>query len=279
MAQKVSSSLSGPAWQLAQSDPVALMRKASLNELNNSYGHHPLLRYQVRKITATSDTTKEIVESRDGGVARLIAVNDHSLSPDQQQAEIHRLHELDANPAIQAHRRRHEKRDADHLGEIMKLLPTAFLYQYAGAVQTATGPAIHLTFVPNPKFSPPDLEARILTGIRGDVWIDPSDERVVRISGNLFRSVDYGWGLLGVLSRGGRLLIVQSNTPSVGWQIASLVLQLRGKAVLIKTLRLNTTEDASDYHRVPSAWNYHDAVHWLLQQDSSGTPTRSTSEK
>lgn len=206
------------------------------------------------------------METLDGGVARLIAINGQPLSQEQRQDEIQRLRALEADPAIEAHRKRHELRDAERVRTIMRLLPSAFLYSYAGPGQLASGPAIHLSFNPNPDFKPPTLEARVLTGIRGDIWISPADERVVQINGVLFRPVDYGWGLLGVLDPGGKLSIIQSRTPSTGWQIASLVLQMKGKAVLIKTLRLDTTETAWDYHRVPADWHYKDAVRWLLKQ-------------
>ncbi|MHB8301791.1 MAG: hypothetical protein ACYDC6_02970 [Acidobacteriaceae bacterium] len=256
----------GEAWRLAASDPAALMEIASRNELANAYGHHSPLRYRVRKIGAKTDTTKEIVETRDGGVARLIAIRGHALNPVQQNAEIERLHALAIDPAIEAHRRRHEERDAVRAGKIIRLLPHAFLYAYAGPAQSASSVAIRLTFTPNPKFSPPDLEARVLTGVRGEVWIDPVQRRIIRVRGKLFRAVDFGWGLLGVLDPGGSIEIEQSDIPAVGWQLSQLTLNLRGTAVLIKHLRLSVTETVSDYHRVPSDWQYRDAVRWLLAQ-------------
>lgn len=259
------------AWQLARTDPAALMQKASQNELANSYGKHPLLRYRLRKITAKSDTTKEIVETLDGGVARLIAEQNHPLTPEQEQAELQRLHTLASDPARQAHRRHHENRDAAQLSEIMRLLPAAFIYRYAGAQQTPGGTAIRLTFEPNPRFSPPDLEARILTGIRGEVWIDPAQLRVVQITGNLFRPVNYGWGLLGALDPGGRLSITQAKTPA-GWQMSHLILSFQGKALLLKTLQVNVDETAWNYHPVPPGWHYQDAVRWLMHHDFSITP-------
>lgn len=248
------------------------MQKATQNELANSYGHHGLLRYRVRKITAKSDTTKEVVETLDGGVARLIAVRNHPLTPEQQQVEVQRLHTLIADPNIQAHRRRHEMRDAERLGEIMRLLPTAFIYRYIGAQATPHGTEIRLSFEPNPKFSPPNLEARVLTGIRGEAWIDPQQIRVARINGNLFRHVDFGWGLLGVLEPGGSITIAQSNTQAAGWQMSRLALNLQGKAVMVKTVRLNVDETASDYREVPSNWHYQNAVRWLLQQNDFPAP-------
>lgn len=257
------------SWQLARTDPAALMQKASHNELVKSYGHHRLLRYRVRKITGKSDTTKEIVETLDGGVARLIAVHNDPLTPEQEQAEEARLHAVDADPSIEDHRRRREMRDAARIGEIMRLLPTAFIYRYAGEQRIGSGTAIRLTFGPNPKFSPPNLEARILTGIRGEVWIDPLQLRVARITGRLFRRVDFGWGLLGVLDPGGTILIAQSNTEAAGWQMSHLALNLQGKAMIVKTVQLHVDETAWDYHNVPSEWHYRDAVQWLLTRKFS----------
>ncbi len=253
------------SWQLAQSDPAGLMRNSSQNELESTYRNHELLRYQVTKVTERTNTTKEIVQTLDGGVARLFLIDGHALTRDQQNAEIQRLRMLAADPAIQAHRRRHEDRDASRIGEIMRLLPDAFIYQYAGPVQTSQGVAIRMTFTPNPKFSPPDLEARILTAIRGEVWIDPTEERVIHIQGQLFHAVDFGWGLLGVLHPGGSILIDQKKTNSAGWQLAHLKLDLQGKAFLVKSLHVVADETVTDYHTVPADWHYRDAVEWLLQ--------------
>ncbi|HET9086057.1 MAG TPA: hypothetical protein VFN53_00885 [Acidobacteriaceae bacterium] len=267
MSPRTSHSRDGAAaWNLARVDPAALMQQASYNELANSYGKHPLLRYRLRKVTAKTDTTKEIVETLDGGVARLIAEQNHPLTPEQERVEFDRLHALGGDPAIQAHRKRREARDAAQLAEMMRLLPVAFLYRYAGAQSTPWGPAIRLIFEPNPKFSPPDLESRILTGIRGEVWIDPSDKRVAQISGELFRHVDYGWGLLGVLDPGGHIAIVQRKTSVAGWQMSHLTLDLQGRAVLLKKVQVHVDETAWKYHLVPAGWHYWDAVQWLLQQ-------------
>ncbi len=270
-AQQTAASESAPqgaaqsARAMAQSNPEALMRKASQNDLEHSYAHHAPLRYRIRKITPKSDTTKEIVETAGGGVARLVAVDGHPLSPLQEQTEIKRLQTLEANPALQEHRRNKELHDAAQIREIMRLLPDAFLYRFVGTVATANGKLLRLTFTPNPKFSPPDLESRILTGICGDVWIDPVELRVVHIEGRLFRRVDYGWGLLGVLDPGGSILIEQSRTSAAGWQLAHLKLDFHGKALLVKSLHVATYETATDYQSVPRDWNYKDAVRWLLQ--------------
>ncbi len=256
------------AWSLAQSNPAELMRQASQNELANSYGHRVPLRYRLRKTTVKSDITKEIVETADGGVARLIAIRGLPLSHSEDQQEIERLRSLAANPAIEAHRRNNEIRDAERVRKFMRLLPEAFLYRSAGSASTENGAMIRLTFSPNPKFSPPDFGSRILSGIRGEVWIDPTELRLVRMEGRIFKTVDFGWGILGELYPRGTLLIEQSKTANCGWQLARLGMHLEGKELLFKSLHIATEETATDYQPVPRGWTYRDAVRWLIQLPS-----------
>jgi hypothetical protein len=260
------------AWELAQSNPAELMRQTTQNEIANSYGHRPSLRYQLRKTTAKSNLTKEIVETPDGGVARLTAIDGHPLSPSQERLEIDRLRVLDANPTIEAHRHRNETQDAERIRKFMRLLPEAFLYRYAGQTETANGEVIRLSFEPNPRFSPPDFESRILTGIRGEVWIDPEEMRAVRMEGRIFKTVDFGWGILGTLYPGGTLLLQESKTAACGWQMAHLNLHLEGKELLFKSLHITVEETATDYHPVPAEWKYRDAIRWLLQMTSVPAP-------
>jgi hypothetical protein len=253
------------AWALAQSNPVELMRQVAQNELANTYGRRAPLRYRVRKLNAKSDSTKEIVETSDGGVARLIAIGGRPLSVEQEQQEVERLHALDADPAIEAHRRRNELRDAERIVKFTRLLPNAFTYQSTGPVGTTGDAMIRLTFTPNPKFTPPDFESRILTGIRGEVWIDPQDRRVVRIQGRIFRTVDFGWGIIGSLYPGATIQIEQSKTSACGWQMTHLGLHLEGKELMFKSLHIVVEETAGNYQPVPPEWSYKDAIRWLLQ--------------
>lgn len=258
-----------PVWILAQKDPAALVRKASHDELERSYGHRAPMRYRLRKITDKSDTTKIIIETKDGAVARLIAIEGHPLSAAGARNEAARLHQVESDPAVEVHRRKSEKRDAGRVEEIMRSLPSAFLYHYAGAVDTPYGKAVRLMFIPNPRFSPPDLMSRVMTGIRGDIWIHPGDLRVIRMDGHIFKAVDYGWGLLGSLDPGGGMLLEQKKTDDCGWQLSRLSVRVRGKAFLFKKLQISIEETAADYRLVPVNWTYKDAVTWLLSNVSS----------
>ena len=263
---------SSSAWALAKSNPHALVQAAIDNELKASYGHRPPARYLLRRKTRNTDTTKEIVETSRGGVARLIAIHNQPLNGAQTQTELQRLNELASDPAAQQHRHHNEERDAARITGVMRLLPDAFINHFEGSVQAPGGTAIRISFEPNPRFSPPTLESRILTGIHGEIWIDPTDLRVVRIEGHLFRQVDYGWGILGTLYPGGTIRIDQVKTPECGWQLSHLMLNMTGKELMLKSLRVIVDEIATDYHPVPPGWKYTDAINWLLHMPEKSTP-------
>lgn len=243
-------------------DPVALVRAASWNELHASNNTHPF-RFRLRKQNENGSTTKEIVETKDGDIARLIAVNDQPLTPERAQAERTRLDNLLAQPELQVHRHKKQQEDSNRSNEMVRLLPDAFLYTYRGIVNTPNGPAWRLTFEPNEKFIPPDRQAEVYHGMAGELWIDCAQKRMVRLDAHLIADVNFGWGMIGRLYKGGTILVIQKDVGDNHWEATHLKLNLTGKILMIKNLVIQSTEDASDYKPVSTTLTYKDAVHLL----------------
>ncbi len=253
----------------AAPDVVPLVRRAAQNELRSSNGNRPY-RYRLHKIDDAKVTTKEIVETKDGDVARLIAVDDKPLDADAQKAEIDRLNNLAAHPELQEHRRKREKEDSDRANEMIRLLPDAFLYKYEGMTDGPNGSCYRLSFQPNPNFTPPDREAQVYHGMAGELWIDKTQERMVKLDAHLIADVDFGWGILGRLYKGGSILVEQADVGDHHWETTHMKLSLTGKALLIKTLNFQTTEDASHFEPVPPEMGYQNAIKMLLS-DNDGS--------
>lgn len=251
------------------SDPVALVRRAVANELKPSDGQHPY-RYKLHKIDDGRSTTKEIVETKDGDVARLIEAGGHPLDGDANQTEVDRLNNLLAHPEIQEHRHKREQADNSRANEMIRLLPDAFLYQFLGMAQGPNGPVYRLSLKPNPNFNPPDREAEVYAGMAGELWIDQQRERMVKLDVHLIADVNFGWGILGRLDKGGSILVEQEDVGNDHWEQEHFKLNLHGKALLFKTLDFETTEDETDFVPVPGGWSYQDAVKLLLSLNPSG---------
>ena len=55
----------------------------------------------------------------------------------------------------------------------------------AALVNTPSGPAWRLSFMPNEKFIPPDREAQVYHGMAGELWIDCAQKRMSRLDAHL----------------------------------------------------------------------------------------------
>ncbi len=250
--------LLAPTCRGDEVDASAIVKHASANELKASNQGHPF-RYQLHKVDDDKVTTKIIVETKEGDVARLIARDNKPLDPPAAQAELARLNDLRDHPEIQAHRHKKEQEDGVRENEMIRLLPDAFLYHYEGMIPGPNGPAYRLTFKPNPGFTPPDREAEVYHGMEGELWVDKAQERMVKLDAHLIDDVNFGWGVLGKLYKGGSILVEQADVGDHHWEATHMVLNLTGKALMLKSLSFKTTEDASDFHPVPNS-GYQDAI-------------------
>jgi hypothetical protein len=246
---------------MSSSDAHALVSRAVHNELNSHDGLR--FRFTIRKSDEKGLTTKDVIQTADGDVARLIAVNDKPLTPEQEAAEQARLNNLLSHPEIQAHRKSREHADESRGDGLAKVLPDAFLFTYAGMAETPSGPAVKLAFVPNPNFDPPDYEARVFHGMAGEVWIDQRQERMTRFDAHLIADVEFGWGIFGKLNKGGTILVQAQDVGNHHWDETHERLNLTGKELMFKDLIINTTEDETNYQQVPGNWTYKDAIHAL----------------
>lgn len=222
---------------------------------------HPM-QYRLRKSTPRLTSTKQIIETRDGAVARLLLVNDITPSPADRQNDDARLDGLLADPTRQARRKQSELNDTARALKVLRVLPKAFLFQYAGSVSNSSGTIERYTFMPNPKFTPSDLELTVLTAMTGELQIDAAHERVVRLEGHLGQDVDFGWGILGRLNKGGWLVIEQGEVGDGLWRIVRIRLEMSGR-VFIKTRSFDTAEEQSQFAQVPADLTYQQAIEML----------------
>ncbi|MGC2299673.1 MAG: hypothetical protein WA476_12780 [Acidobacteriaceae bacterium] len=285
-----------PLPAFVQSDPspatdaAALIRRSVANHMTAEAAHHPQ-RFVLHKKDDRRDYIQEIIETRQGDVALAIAANGAPLNPDLRQSQIDRLSNLDAHPDLQEHRHKRELEDNARVDKLMRLLPDAFLYHDDGIVPctvnvppevlvpgsppasqptppptgTATPSAecYHLTFKPNPAWSPPDIESKIMRGMAGEVWIEKSQERLTRLNAQLIADVDFGWGFIGHLDKGGTIYLEQTETTPNDWELTRMKLNLTGRALLVKALNIRMTEEMAHYSPVPTDLDYHKAIQML----------------
>jgi len=232
---------------------------------------HPdsYLRYRLHEVDEKGDQMRDLIETPDGGVARLIQRDGKPLTAEEDAAERERLNSLAGSPADFARHARREQNNRSMGVKLILLMPDAMEWSYTPGQpqlpnQAAGQPAlVVLDFKPNPKWSPPDLESEPLTGLEGRVWIDPHTLRMVRLEGSLFQAVNIGWGMVAHIYPGGTVAVQQTNAGGQRWIVEHVVEQLTLRALMVKNVKENLLYDTAQYQAVP-AMKYQQAIKLLL---------------
>ncbi|MGC9158030.1 MAG: hypothetical protein ACP5FH_03480 [Terracidiphilus sp.] len=249
--------------RLTSAQARVLEERALAAELRLAQQPDQPMRYRLEKSTPRLTSSKEIIETRDGDVARLLAIDGRPLTPAEKQQEQNRLDMLLRDPALQRHRQQSEESDSRIVFKLLRVLPNAFLYDYVGPGTEPSGAVEKFCFRPNPEFVPSDLETRALTAMSGEIWIDARHQRVMRLEGHLQQDTNYGWGLLGRLDKGGWVILEQADVGQGQWRIVSVRMKMNLR-ILFQSKEINATETMTGYAPVPAGLDYRQAIQMLL---------------
>jgi hypothetical protein len=228
-----------------------LVRQTVANEVAaaNAGGHYM---YRLTKVTPRGSETQAIIETRDWAIGRLIQVDGSPLTPERQRKEISRLDTLRKDPRRVSALKEELHHDEQRVRRIMRALPDASEFTYAGTeVDDAGRSRVRLTFRPRSAYDPPSRELAVLTGMEGTMLLDATARRLVRVDATLIRDVDFGWGILGRLYRGGHFLLEQRDVGAGRWAITILQLDFKGRKLLLKSITIASLSRATDFRRMP----------------------------
>jgi hypothetical protein len=257
----------GRAQQKPDTNPLELVRQASRNEIKASDVQYYAMFKDVTEYKDHS-ITKEIIRTKDGGLTTTLLINGHPLSAEERKKDDDKLEKFANDPAARRKRRDSNKEDDKRAETMLSSLPDAFLYTYVGTDHGPSGEElVHLKFKPNPNFTPPNHETAVYQGMEGDMIIDRKAMRIAKIDGTLFKDVDFGWGILGKLYKGGKFIIVQRDVGGGHWEEVQETLQFNGKVLMIKPLTIWSTEIMTDFRPVPADLTTAQALDLLHKSD------------
>ena len=251
--------------------PVTLVREVVYNELHD-HERHGWWRYWIEKHAPKETLLEEQVETSDGPLMRVKMMNGHPLDAKGQQQEETRLQTLLDSPSQQASLKQAYIEDEKRIGRIVALLPEAFLYEDMGEENGLR----HLHFRPNPNYPPHSIEARIFHAMSGDLWIDARMKRMAALKGQLMENVDFGFGILGRLYKGGWFELRRTEVSTVDWKTERLEVHMNGRAMLFKTIARETSEVRGGFVAVPADMNLAQGMH-LLNETNAATSSTSRS--
>jgi len=212
----------------------------------------------IEKRAGKQMLTEVQVETKDGPLFRLLAIDGAALSADQRRQDDARIDRLMKDPRPLLKLKQEEDDDEVKLQKLMSLMSQAFVYEYDGVEEGL----VRVKFRPKPDYVPPTYEARVIHSLAGTVLIDPEHKRLARVTGQLMNRVDFGYGLLGRVDSG----TVELGRVEVGpqqWKTAFIDIHFSGRAVVFKTINKEQYERRSDFRAVSDELNLADAKDML----------------
>jgi len=204
--------------------------------------------YRSYRVSGSENIVREQVETTDGPIFRVIEDHGNPLDTSQRRREDLRLDELVETPGAMTRVRRDHEQDEERMKGVMEMLPRALLFEYAGPAQ---GDEVRLTFRPNPAFVPDGYEARIIHALGGKLTVNQRLKRMIDMNGHLVERVDFGYGILGHIEKGGSFEIHRQQVSETRWKTDLVEVHIQGRVLLFKNVTKDQREARSDFHPVP----------------------------
>ena len=199
--------------------------------------------------------TYEVVMLEGSPYNKLIASDGHQLSPDElsqqekkfQQELEHRRNETPEEREKRLDQYRNERRQ-DHA--LMQDMVKAFNFRLLRQ-ETING---RLCFVlgatPRPGYQPTSRDTKVLTGMRGTMWVDTQQYQWVKVEAEVFRPVEFGLFIARV-QPGTEFTLEQMPVEANIWLPSHFSQRVRAK-ILIFSRRSEEVQTFSNYHRQSS---------------------------
>jgi len=259
LVSRVAAAQSQSTLRLSPSDLIKAVIRSEINPSDPTEVHWKYL--LVKEVDGIQET-REVVETKSGSLERLIAIAGRPLTAGQQRDETERILRLSHNSEEQLKLEQVHRKDAEQCDAFLKMVPEAFLFEYAGE----SGSLARLVFKPNPAFRASSRERKVLHEMAGEVWVDAKQQRLVSITGQLMNEVRFAGGLLGHLEKGGQFSVKRTEVAPSHWEVTEMAVNMRGKALLFKSISVQQRELHRNFERVPDDLTISDAAALLLKQ-------------
>jgi hypothetical protein len=228
----------------------------------------------IEKRAGKQTLTEVQVETKDGPLYRLLAIDGTALNSDQRRQDDARISRLMKDPRSLVKLKQARDEDELKLQKLMSLMPQAFVYDYDGIEDDL----LRLKFRPNPDYTPPTYEARVIHSLAGTILIDAEHKRLASVAGHLMNRVEFGYGLLGRIDSG----TVELGRVPVGpqqWMTAFINIHFSGRLAMFKTISKEQYERRSDFRAVSSELSLSDAKELLISRSLPPLQTAETSQR
>lgn len=248
-------------------DARTYVREVVTNELRADANDHSRWMYRDENGTPNNSTVKLVIQTAQGDLSMTLKRDGRPLTQEQQKADEQRMNAFVQNASLRQKQKRDHEQDAAKANALTKMLPDAFLWTFAGQ----NGAETTLHFKPDPQFNPPSREARVFAAMEGTMVVNTEQKRIQELKGALTRDVNFGYGLLGKLEKGGTFEVERQEIAPRVWAITATHVHIHGHALIFKSISEEQDELTSHYHQTPPSLSLEAAAKMLKDGTAART--------
>jgi hypothetical protein len=201
------------------------------------------------RLKKTESETYEVLILGGREYGKLIAKDGKALSESEArkvqekfERELRRSAQETPQEKAKLEKERQKQRD------FAKELPAAFDFKLIGEENISGNPAWVITGEPRRDYRARDQLAKVVTKMRGKVWIDKSELQWVKVEAESIGTLSFGLGLLRI-SPGSILQFEQTRVNDEVWLPASAKIKANGRVALLKAVHADVDIRFQDYRK------------------------------
>jgi len=209
---------------------------------------HFLYRRRERSSRTKGHLWEEIViEIPDGRMRRLVAIDGHPLTDSQRATEDARIQQIVQHPEQLAKETEGRKDDEARTNELLQKMPAMFLFNEDGMEDGC----IRIRYRPNPAYQEQSYQDRVIHATAGTLLIHPGDARLCRLDSELQYQVEFGFGILGRVSKGSGFFMARQQVEPGQWKTTQLRVHVDGNILMMKSVSREEDSTHFGFQEVP----------------------------
>ncbi len=247
-------SLSGAPSALADQPDVQTIINKSVEANREDFKAAPDFNYRETDKTGTGSKTYQVTMIEGTPYERLIAVNGVPLPPNQEREEMQKQQHVAAQRRSESPEQRQQRiakwqRERTRDNAMMTELTKAFDFKLIGEHKIRGFSVWVLRATPRPGYNPPNLDARVLTGMQGELWIDQKTYQWVKVTAQVIHPVSIE-GFLAQVEPGTRFELEKSPVAGGTWQITHFSVRSHAKVLYLFSRTGSQESTYFDFERV-----------------------------
>jgi hypothetical protein len=206
----------------------------------------PLRTFQVQPSPISGQTYKRLIAVDDKPLSsEELATRDAEHAADLKEAQARQARETPSQRAERLERAAREQRERE------AILDDAFKAFEATVERREMVDGVPVLVARmRPRKDPPvtTREGRWMSHFEGYLWVAEADAQIVKVDMRATSDVTIGWGVVGRIHKGSRVLFVRRRVDTV-WLPAETTYEATGRTLIFRPFQFNLTTTYSDYRR------------------------------